>query len=449
MKYSRIKLVAFVAFCSLPLTACDAKGNNATLDAALFQPSRAHAEADKHEGHDHDESTAAEDEHSGHDHDNSGHDAHDKTDASDETGHAGHDHDSHSSVSLSEKSRASFGVAMATAGPADLNTYITIPGEISVNEDRYAHVVPRVGGVVVEALKSWGDPVERGEPLAILESRELGVMKAAYLSAVERRSLAKAVFDREKRLWEKKITSEQEYLNARRDYADAKITYREKRQALLSLGISEQRLEDIVSSSKEPLTQYKIIAPFSGVVLDKHLALGEAVEANSTVYQIGDLAEVWANLSVYQKDLGKVRKGASALINGPDGEPEGRGTISYIRPILGEQTRTAIARVVLSNQNGQWRPGLFVEGRVSVDSFTVPLAVEASAIQTKKGRKVVFVEDEDGDFLPRPVVIGRSDGVHVEIVEGLDPGDHYVAEGSFVVKAESEKESFGGHGHAH
>lgn len=444
MKYSGINFAAFVFLCILPLAACEVGIDDATQGAMLLKPGEAHAEADKHDGHDHDEDAAPMD-----DHDEASHAAEEQAASHDEVGHAGHGHDSHGSVSLTEKSRVSFGVAMATAGPLDLNTYITIPGEISVNEDRFAHVTPRVGGVVIEVLKSWGDPVERGEPLAVLESRELGVMKAAYLSAVERRSLAKAMFDREKRLWEKKITSEQEYLNARKNYADADIIHREKRQALFSLGIPEEHLENIVSSSKESLTRYDIIAPFAGVVLDKHLALGEAVEANSTVYQVGDLTEVWANLSVYQKDLGKVRKGASVLINGPDSEPEGWGTISYIRPILGEQTRTALARVILSNKDGQWRPGLFVEARVSVDSFTVPLAVEASAIQTKEGRKVVFVENEDGDFVTRKVVTGRSDGIHVEIVGGLEPGDRYVSEGSFVVKAESEKESFGGHGHAH
>ncbi len=447
-----MRMVLLLFILGLPLAACDGQKQEATHRSDLTAQKGAETESEKHEEHDdHDHKV----DHGGHEDigglaDKEGHEGEDDShEQVAESGHDEHGHDEHGSVNLSAESRDAFGVTTAIVGAADLNIYITLPGEISVNEDRLAHVVPRVGGVVTEALKSWGDPVKLGEPIAILDSQELGGMNAAYLSSVERRSLAKSVFEREKRLWEKKITSEQEYLNAKQGYADADITYREKRQALLSLGISEERLKKIAASKKESLTRHEIIAPFGGVVIDKHLTLGEAVEANSAIYQIGDLSEVWANLSVYQKDLGKVRKGALALVSGPDGEPEGMGAVTYVRPIIGEQTRTALARIPLDNEFGQWRPGLFVEAMVAVDSFTVPIAVHTSAVQKKEGMSVVFVETLDGDLFPQVVETGRSDGVSVEIVKGLQVGATYVSKGSFVVKAESEKESFGGDGHNH
>jgi cobalt-zinc-cadmium efflux system membrane fusion protein len=303
--------------------------------------------------------------------------------------------------------------------------------------------------VVTEVRKNWGDAVQKGETLAILDSRELGALKASYLASVERRSLAKALFERETRLWKKKITSEQEYLNAKRNFADANITYREKRQALIVLGVPPKHIDNARLSDDNSLTRYEITAPFAGIVIDKHLALGEAVEANSTVFQIGDLREVWANLSVYQKDLDKVRKGTFVIVAGHDNTPEGKGEITYVQPVLGEQTRTAIARVTLDNSQGKWRPGLFIEGKIAIDSLDVPLAVTPGALQKKDGDMVVFVEEKEGLLTPHKVVTGRRDDIHVEIVSGLSVGESYVSEGSFVVKAESEKESFGGEGHHH
>ena len=91
---------------------------------------------------------------------------------------------------------------------------------------------------------------------------------------------------------------------------------------------------------------------------------------DSEAYVVADLRSVWVDLRVYQKDLPLVRPGQPVVIAAGHGIPDAQGTIAYVGPLVGEQTRTALARVVLPNPNGHWRPGLFVTGNVVVQDIT-------------------------------------------------------------------------------
>jgi cobalt-zinc-cadmium efflux system membrane fusion protein len=189
------------------------------------------------------------------------------------------------------------------------------------------------------------------------------------------------------------------------------------------------------------------VAPFDGTIIEKHVALGEAHKEDAEMFLIADLSSVWVNLGVYQKDLPSIRVGQSVVVSAGHGIPDMTGRIGYIGPLVGEQTRTATARVVLPNRGGQLRPGLFVTGRVTLSTVPVPILVPRSALQTIDDKTVVFVKDGD-DFEPRPVIVGRSNGTHVEITSGLEPGQKYVSAGAFTLKAQLAKGSFGdGHGH--
>jgi cobalt-zinc-cadmium efflux system membrane fusion protein len=142
------------------------------------------------------------------------------------------------------------------------------------------------------------------------------------------------------------------------------------------------------------------------------------------------------DLSIYPKDLPLIQIGQNAVIVA--GDVEAQGKISYVQPLVSEETRRTFARVVLDNRNGAWRPGLFVSGKVATGQIDVPLQVTRSALQSFGGETVVFVQEEEG-FEPRPVTLGRGDDSHVEIVAGLKPGERYVETGSFLLKAELQK----------
>lgn len=362
-----------------------------------------------------------------------------------EGGHEeGHEEDL---VRLDDAKRREFGIEVGTAGPGTLNVHVALPGEIVTNADRLAHIVPPISGIVREVRKSLGDHVGRGEVMAVLESRDLADAKAAYLNASDRVALAQATFAREEDLWKKRISAEQEYLQAKRALAEARIELRSAEQKLHALGFSDEYLKRLPDQPDVAYTRFEVVAPFEGTVIEKHISLGEALREDAAIFTIADLRTVWVNLSVYQKDMSFVRKGQPVVISVGHGIPDVRGAISYIGAVVGEETRTALARVVLPNREGRLRPGLFVTGTVTVDSVPVAVLAPKSSIQTVDEKPSVFVETEEG-FLPRPVAVGRSNDVHVEITSGLPPGTRYVEEGAFTLKAELSKGAFGG-GHAH
>ncbi|BCA79614.1 efflux RND transporter periplasmic adaptor subunit [Desulfuromonas sp. AOP6] len=395
------------------------------------------------------------------------HDSHEDADHSEQEkdGHAdeGHeslqgDNDSHDEpggedehgeevVRLSADELNEFGIKLSTAAAGPLDQYAELPGEIVLNADHLAHVVPRISGIVREVRKSLGDLVKAGEVLAVIDSRDLAEAKSAYLAASARRNLAQAKFDREERLWQKKVTSEQEYLDARQGLAEARIEMNSAEQQLHVLGFSDTYIKELPRHQDITYTRYEIQAPFAGTIIEKHLTLGESVNEDADIFTIADLSSVWVDINVYQKDLAQIRKGQNVVIEIGHGISEATGKISWVGPLVGEATRTAKARVVLANPDGTLRPGLFVTAQVAVADTPVGIVIPKSALQTFEGRTVVFVQDEDG-LEPKPVQTGRENASHVEIVEGLKSGQTYVSQGAFTIKAQLSKGAFGdGHNH--
>ena len=396
------------------------------------------SKTDDHSGHDHGAQTE-EDAHAGQD---------PSTDAG-EDDHAGHDHSTHGeAIKLTEAQLGQMEVATAIAGPGPLDVQITLLGEIRLNEDRVAHIVPRISGVVKEVWAHLGDQVRAGQILALIESRELAIAKAEYLAALQRRTLAEEIFKREKSLYEAKGSAEADYLIARQQQAEQAIEVSLALQKLLALGLSQEQVAELPEQSQDDLRIYALTAPYDGTIIEKHLVQGEVVSGQASVYRLADLSTVWVDLNAYQKDAPALRQGQRVAITG-DGLVPVEATITYVAPLLREDLRTLQVRAVLRNTNNRYRPGLFVSGRVTVDGRDAKIAVPAEAILNVDGKDSVFVQTADG-FTPVPVKIGRSNGRSVEILAGLNPGQRYAARGAFALKAVKVTRSLEGHaGHGH
>jgi cobalt-zinc-cadmium efflux system membrane fusion protein len=372
-----------------------------------------------------------------------------------------HDHeDEHSDVSTKETESshadvvhmdalemASFGVELAEANARRLNVSVSLPGEVAVDPNRLAHIVPRVAGVVREVMKRQGDRVRAGERMAILDSRELAEDKASFLSARERLAMAKLTFDREERLWKQEISSEREYLEAKQGLIEAEIARQEAEQKLHSLGLLDSDLEALKFGSHESFSQLDATAPFDGTIIEKHITRGELLDENDEAFVVADLSRVWVNLTVYQKDLPFVRVGQSVEVTLREGDLRSEGIVFYVSPTIDEATRTATARIELDNSDGTWRPGLFVSGRMVVDEAEVGVAIAKSALQTVEGRTAVFVRTGD-EFEARAVTLGREDATFVEVLSGVRTGEEYAVRGAFILKSQLEKGAISdGHNH--
>jgi membrane fusion protein, heavy metal efflux system len=342
-------------------------------------------------------------------------------------------------VRLDEKVMKEFGVETATAGPGTLQVHDILSGEIAFNSDKLAHIVPRVPGVVREVYKNLGDTVHAGEVLAVIESRDLADAKAAYLAAVERLTLAQTNFTREESLWQKKITAEKEYLESKQVLAEVRITLRSAEQKLHALGFSEHYLKELPNHPETSFIRYEIASPLDGTVVEKHIVLGEVIKEDSDPFVVADLSSVWVDLKVHQQDLSHIQIGQTAVIKGA-ADLQTEGKIFFISHIVAENSRMAIARLVIPNPDGRWRPGLFVTGRVMIDEVSTALVVPKDALIRMDGQTCVFVQTHDG-FVPHVVSLGRSNDKTVEITAGLDAGRVYAARGAYTLKSELNKPS--------
>ncbi|GLR84928.1 divalent metal ion exporter adaptor subunit IhpB [Bradyrhizobium iriomotense] len=199
--------------------------------------------------------------------------------------------------------------------------------------------------------------------------------------------------------------------------------------------------DDLLASieSNQSLTAYDLKAPIGGTIIDRQISLGEYASEQKPAFVVADLSTIWVDLSIYRQDLKRVHLGDEVLIDPDDGRGEIKGAISYLAPVGVSETQTALARVVLPNPEGRLRPGLFVTARLILAARNVAVAVRTSAIQTLENRTIVFVREDNDKIEARPVELGESDPRHVEIKAGLAAGERYVAENSFVVKAEMGK----------
>ena len=322
------------------------------------------------------------------------------------------------------------GIAIAAAGPVQIASVVQFPGEVQLNDDRTVHVVPRVPGIAEAVLVSTGQTVRKGQTLAVFSSQTISEQRSALQTAQKRQSFALTVYEREKKLWEQKITAEQDYLLAQTALREAEIAVENAQQKLSALGVT--------GGSGSGMNRFELRAPYDGLVVERKLSVGEAVKEDTHIMTIADMSSVWVEVSIPAKDLPLMRVGAKVQVRATAFDAKATGTVAFVGALVGEQTRMARARIVLANPQGAWRPGLFVNIEVNSANQQVPVAVESDAIQTLGSRQVVFVREEKR-FVPRTVRLGVSDDKHIEVLEGLPPGTRYAARGSYIIKSELTK----------
>ncbi|WP_415878397.1 efflux RND transporter periplasmic adaptor subunit [Methylomonas sp. TEB] len=338
-------------------------------------------------------------------------------------------------VALTDQQITETGISIQTADAAHIKSLTTLPGEIRFNEDKTSHVVPRLAGVVEQVSANLGQQVKKGQVIAVIASTALSEQRSELLSAQKRLELVRNTFAREKHLWEAKISAEQDYLQAQQAMREVEIAVQNAQQKLIALGANPT-----VSANTGALNRYEIRAPFDGMVVEKHVALGEAVKEDTSIFTISDLSTVWADIIVSANDLNLVRVGAKVSIKATALDSTASGTVSYVGSLMGEQTRTATARVTLANPDMAWRPGLFITVDLVAKETEVPVAVSAEAIQTVNDKSTILVR-VPGGFIAEPVTTGLTDGKVTQIVSGLKPGMEYAVNGSFIVKAELSKKN--------
>ncbi|NMZ34704.1 efflux RND transporter periplasmic adaptor subunit [Pseudomonas proteolytica] len=332
---------------------------------------------------------------------------------------------------LNEQQIQAAGIQLAKAQPRQISTLLSLPGEVRFDEDRTSHIVPRAAGVVESVKVNLGQKVKQGELLAVIASQQISDQRSELAASQRRVELARTTFQRERQLWQDKISAEQDYLLARQALQEAEIALNNARQKMNALSGSAV----LVGGNR-----YELRAPFAGVVVEKHLGVGEVVSETSAAFTLSDLSQVWVTFGVFPKDLNKVQVGRPVKVSSAEMGTDVMGTVAYVGNLLGEQTRTATVRVSVANPDDSWRPGLFVAVQVATDSYPAPVTVPVEAIQTVEDKPSLFVRTAEG-FVTRHVELGVSENGFVEVRQGLEAGAEVATVGSFVLKSELGKAS--------
>jgi cobalt-zinc-cadmium efflux system membrane fusion protein len=200
-----------------------------------------------------------------------------------------------------------------------------------------------------------------------------------------------------------------------------------------------------IVDSNESLRPYEVRSRIAGTVIQKNAVAGEFAATDAPLYVVSDLSRLWADLQASPGDAPLLRPGQRAFLEAGDGSPPAEARVGYVSPLGSFDSQTTLARLVVDNSGGRWRPGLFVSARVEVETVQAPVAVRTSALQRLRDGDVVFLAEGDV-YQAQPVELGLGDATWTQIRAGVTAGQSYVAAGSFVLKADVGK-SGAGHDH--
>jgi len=350
-------------------------------------------------------------------------------------------------VHLSPEALRTLKLKTAPVERRSLMEEVRVTAVIKPNENRLAHVSPRIAGRVVEVRKLLGDAVKTGDILAILDSVELGKAKADYLKFEALVSIQEKNYQRAQRLFAQQIASQKEVLEAEAAYFSAKAEFEAAHATLHLYGLSNEDTHRLTWQIKEPISQFPLLSPFSGIVAEKDITIGEVTSPERSVYTIADFSTLWIQLEVYEKDLAKVHVGQEVTLTTESYPGEiFRGKVTYIGSLFNETTRTVPARVEIPNPQGRLKPGMFATALIAAQeqAIVTGLTVPESAVQRVEESTVIFVPDGEGLFHKRPVTLGRKGQDWVEIREGVQEGEQVVTAGSFTLKSELFKATLTG-----
>lgn len=352
----------------------------------------------------------------------------------------GHD-DDRRRIALSEQQIRDAGITLAQAKGGTLRRHFLAPGSLVPDADHIARVSVRVLATVAELPRKLGDSVEKGDVVAVIESRDVAEAKSEYLAARLTNELRQTLSTRQKTLAETRALSENEFLRTQLAANEAQIKLDGSRQKLFALGLSESEIEDLPNQPPESLRKQHLRAPISGRISERRVDLGGLIGREgqeSELFVIVNLDNLWVDLAVAPEDIAAVREGNSVSIRAIGIEGEVAAKIIFVSPLLDRETRNARVIASLPNPDHRWKPGTFVTAEIPLGDAPSKVVVPRAALQTVKGAPTLFVRDAEG-FEARQVKTGREDDDDVEIVSGLAPGETIAVANTFTLRAELEK----------
>lgn len=308
---------------------------------------------------------------------------------------------------------------------------LILTGKVSVDLDRVANVFPIASGNVLKVNVSLGDKVTKGQILAVLRSSEVNSFQSQYEMAVSDLKLAKKNLDNSEELYNSNYYSQNQVLSAQNDY----------KKAQSNVNMLKQQLKIYGASPEENAATYKIVAPIDGYIVDKNISEGMDVRAdnNADLFMVSYMKTVWVLADVYESDLSRVHVGDPVDITTiayPDKVFSGK--IDKINTLLDPVSKTLKIRIVLENNEGLLKPDMFAGIKVHSPTSQKFITIPTKALVFDNNKYMVVVAKSDTTFEKRIVKILRSDGDVTYIINGVNPGERIVTDGSLIVAFDGE-----------
>lgn len=369
----------------------------------------------------------------------------------DEHGHDGEDeqHDDHAKeskeeqhseegeIELTAQQMVEHGLKVETVTQGEVNSFVTLPGKLVVNTDQQAHISPNFSGHVEQVNVALGQYVERGQTLAVLSVPELIDQQASLSIARSSLRLAQQEYEREQQLWSQGISAKQDLQRAENAYRQAQITVQSQQARLHALGSTGQN------------GRFVIRAPIPGMISQKDIVVGENVQLADQLFVIENLKDLWLefnlpNTSNIQLQAGQI---LNFKTNGSDQNYQAK--VQTLNSQADLQTGRLQVRAKVTTQADVLRPNVLVNVFVTDAQAKTALRVQKKALQQVEGKPVVFVieSEEKGQVHLKAqlieVGVSSQDGQWLEVISGLTEGQKYIADGSFLLKSELEKDEAG------
>jgi cobalt-zinc-cadmium efflux system membrane fusion protein len=308
--------------------------------------------------------------------------------------------------------------AMEIASPIEHDFEITVKtaGKIDVPPQNRAKVTTFVGGNIKATTLLVGDKVRKGEALLTLENTEFLDIQKDYLEVAEQIKYLKSEYERQKTLFDEKITSQKNYLKAESDYRVAKGMYQSLRAKLSLINISPSNVEKGILTSV-----ITIYAPISGDIVVMNANVGMHVAPSDTMLEIIETDHMHLELNVFEKDILKVKVDQDINFTVPEATSEIFHAKVHLvgKSIEGNDRTINIHAHLDENLKQRLITGMFVEAAIVVDSKK-GLAIPTDALITENNKYFVLVlkEEKNGtySFKKTQVKIGEKSESYVEII---------------------------------
>ena len=349
-------------------------------------------------------------------------------------------------VSLTSEAMGRAGIKTALVRSEAAVAAITVPGTVMSNAYRDTKVNALVGGIVRQVGVELGQPVARGQVLAVIFSNELAEAQMKYVSMQAMLTADHQKLERTVQLVAIGAVSRQELEETTATHHAHETELAATRQRLLLLGLTADQVGALHDAS-QVVSEVTVTAPSEGTVIVRSANPGQVVGTGQELFTVTDLSTIWVIGDLYEKDFASVRVGSEATVSMPAVSRETlRGRVTYIDPRVDAASRTAKVRVEVPNRGGRLRLGMYVSVDFQATSSERRIVVPKSAVQTLGERAVVYVPAADGEgrFTERVIQLGSTIGELVEVLRGVKPGERVVTEGSFLLRAEASRTRSGG-----